>query len=88
MNEKKRYPLFEKEQKNKVLGNFGWGVDRLRFKSENKNSNIDRTHLKYFDSTKPSKFNGGPAGFNEAVPEKPLIDMDPNIYRNLYPPEK
>ena len=81
MKDKKDYPLFEKEKKGKIVGNFGWGVDKLRYRSKHKDDAIDRTHLKYFDSTKPSKFNGGPAGFNESVPEKPLIDMDPSIYK-------
>ena len=71
------------------MGNFGWGVnnEKLKFQSVDKHDAINRNHLKYFDSTKPSKFNGGPAGFNEHVPEKPLIDLDPDIYRNLYPHE-
>ena len=88
MNDKRRYPLFEKDKKGKIMGNFGWGVDNLRFKSVNQETSIDRTHLKYFDTTKPSRFCGHPAGFNENVPEKPLIDMDPAIYRNLNPPDR
>lgn len=72
------------------MGNFGWGVDKLRFRStvNNRDSSINRTHLKYFDSTKPSKFNGFPAGFNEQIPEKPLIDLNPDIYKNLNTPDR
>jgi len=43
--------------------------------------------LKYFDSTKPSKFAGYPAGFTEAKPDKVLIDMNPEVYNINFPPE-
>ena len=48
---------------------------------------MDREHLKYFDSTKPSKFAGYPGGFTEAKPDKVLIDMNPEVYNINFPPE-
>ena len=89
--EKPRYPNFEPEQKGMVLSNVGWGLQRpvLKYKTAfpQKGLSQDRHHLKYFDTTKPSKFAGHPAGFNEGKPDKVLIDMHPEVYNINFPPE-
>ena len=68
-----KYPMFEDTQKDKKLPYAGWGIDRLKLKYKTvKNQKLlsnDREHVKYFDLTKPSKFNGYPGGFNAATHE-------------------
>jgi hypothetical protein len=75
------YPLFETEKKNRVLGNFGWGIDnpQIKYKTAHpqKGLSIDREHLKFLDNRLPSNFKGHPAGFNEPKPEKILLDLSP-----------
>ena len=48
---------------------------------------MDRSYLKFFDKTKPSKFNGKPGGFNELTSENPIIDMHPDVFNIHYPVE-
>jgi len=63
------YPTYDNEGKAHMLGSYGWGTksETLKYKTAHpqKGLSMDRTHLKFFDSLKCSKFNGKPAGFNE-----------------------
>ena len=84
------YPNFEQDRKDKLLPHYGWGLTekKLKYKTAypQKGKSVDRKHLKYFDTTKPSKFKGYPAGFNEPDPEI-MVDMNPEVYRINYPSE-
>ena len=71
------------------MGHVGWGVaaPKMKYKTAHgqKGKSINRGHLKYLDSTFPSKFKGGPAGFAMPKSEKVLIDMNPEVYNINFP---
>ena len=84
-SEKPLYPNFEKTKKDDILGQSGWGVHHMKFKSPNPDENIDRSHLKFLDCRLPSNFNGKPSGFNNDSTQTVNLDMSPAMYQMNYP---
>ena len=72
-----------------MLGSFGWGTESksLKYKTAHNQKvlSMNRGHLKIFDQSKPSKFNGGAAGFNEKASDRPIIDMNPEVFNINFP---